>query len=298
MLAPIVIFIYDRLDVLVKTVDALKKNTLASESDLFVYSDGAKNQTDNENIKIIRDYIRTLDGFKTITLIEREKNFGLSASIIDGVTEIVNRYGKVIVLEDDLLTHPHFLTFMNDGLNAYENDPSVASIHGHVYPMKGLPKTFFLKGADCWGWATWKRGWENFELDGKKLLNALESRNLTYQFDFNHSYPYTKMLQDQIAGKNNSWAIRWYASAFLHDMLTLYPGKSFVRHIGYQGGTHFQWHGKFDPANGTLNKESYSFQKITVAPSAEAFRQFTFFFKKRKFIKLLRIMNIFLWMKQ
>ena len=140
------------------------------------------------------------------------------------------------MLEDDLLTSPYFLDFMNEGLSIYEEDEKVISIHGYVYPIsEKLPETFFLRGADCWGWATWKRGWDLFEPDGGLLLNKLEESKQTEEFDFNRSYPYTQMLKDQINGKTNSWAVRWYASAFLQNKYTLYPGKSLVSNIGGDG---------------------------------------------------------------
>jgi hypothetical protein len=129
---------------------------------------------------------------------------------------------------------------MNDALGLYNDNQEVISIHAYLYPVKKiLPETFFLRGADCWGWATWKRGWELFEPDGKKLLAELENKKLTYDFDFSGSYPYTQMLRNQIEGKNSSWAIRWYAAAYLKSKLTLYPGKSLIDNIGSDGsGTH------------------------------------------------------------
>lgn len=131
---------------------------------------------------------------------------------------------------------------MNEALNYYEKEEEVISIHGYIYPVASkLPETFFLKGADCWGWATWKRGWDLFEPDGKRLLDELRYRNLRKEFDFNGAYPYTKMLEDQIRGKNNSWAIRWHASAFLKGRLTLYPGRSLIQNIGTdESGTHLR----------------------------------------------------------
>jgi hypothetical protein len=181
-----------------------------------------------------------VQGFRSITIIERDKNLGLANSIIDGVTNIVNQYGKVIVLEDDMITSPYFLTYMNSGLTLYEKDERVASIHGYIYPVKNkLPDYFFLRGADCWGWATWKRGWDFFNSDGQFLLNEIKRQKLERLFNFNDSYDYTGMLQMQIDGKVSSWAIRWYASAFLADKYTLYPGISFVKNIGLDGsGTH------------------------------------------------------------
>ena len=232
-LAPIVLFVYNRTDHTKQTVEALQKNELASESELFIYSDAAKNEEAKNKVQEVRDYIHTIDGFKKITIIEREKNWGLADSIIDGVTKIVNEYGKIIVLEDDLVTSPYFLKFMNDALTMYENELKVASIHGYIYPIENLPETFFIKGADCWGWATWQDRWDIFEPNGQKLLEELKSTKLENEADFNGSYEFTKMLKDQIDGKNNSWAIRWYMSAFLKDMLTLYPGQSYVQNIGF-----------------------------------------------------------------
>ena len=155
---------------------------------------------------------------------------------MDGVSEVIKKYGIIIVLEDDIITSRYFLKYLNQGLNLYENEYDVISIHAWAYPVKKiLPETYFLKGADCQGWATWKRGWELFEPDGQKLLNEIEAKNLIKEFDFSGSYPYTQMLKDQIAGKNSSWAIRWYASAFLKNKLTLYPKESLIYNTGFDG---------------------------------------------------------------
>lgn len=238
-LAPIVLFTYNRLWHTKQTVEALQKNALANESELFIYSDGAKNDAVSLHVRNVREYLQTIEGFKKVTVIEREKNWGLANSIIDGVTNIVNKYGKIIVLEDDLVTSPCFLTYMNEALTLYENEPNVISIHGYIYPVTELPDTFFLKGADCWGWATWRRGWDRFEANGQKLLDEVYKHKLQKEADFDGAYAYTQMLKDQIQGKNNSWAIRWYFSALLQDALTLYPGKSYVQNIGLDGqGTH------------------------------------------------------------
>jgi len=238
-LAPIALFTYNRPWHTQQTVEALQKNKLASESELFIYSDDAKNDDARVSVDEVRKYIDNITGFKKITVIKRDKNWGLANSIIDGVTKIVNEYGRIIVLEDDLVTSPYFLKFMNEGLTMYENEDKVASIHGYIYPIDNLPNTFFIKGADCWGWATWKRAWDVFEPNGQKILDELKSRGLEKGADFNNSYGLTQMLKDQIKGKNNSWAVRWYMSAFLKDMLTLYPGKSYVQNIGDDdSGTH------------------------------------------------------------
>ena len=237
--APIVLFVYNRPRHTQQTVEALQKNKLASESELFIYSDDAKNDDARVSVDEVRKYIDNITGFKKITVIKRDKNWGLANSIIDGVTKIVNEYGRIIVLEDDLVTSPYFLKYMNTALDFYKNEKSVISIHGYIYPIENLPNSFFIKGADCWGWATWKNKWDMFEPDGQKLLNELKYRNLEKEADFNNSYGFTRMLKQQIKGKNNSWAVRWYMSAFLRDMLTLYPGKSYVQNIGNDdSGTH------------------------------------------------------------
>ena len=236
MPAPIALFTFNRLQHTRATIDALKKNMLATESDLWIFSDGPSSEGNILSVEKVRDYLRTVTGFKTVQIVEREKNYGLGNNIIDGVTQVVSDYGKVIVLEDDLITSPFFLQFMNDGLDIYENHEKVISIHGYILPVEEeLPETFFLKGADCLGWGTWLRSWKQFERDGKKLLNQLEAAGTKDEFDFGKAYPYTQMLKDQIEGKNNSWAIRWYASAFLKDLFTLYPFQSLVFHAGGDG---------------------------------------------------------------
>ncbi len=239
-LAPIILFVYNRLEHTKKTVESLQKNPLAKESEFFVFSDGPKNQSD-DRVAETRKYIDTISGFKNITIIKRERNLGLSQSIISGVSEVINKHKKAIVLEDDLVVSKYFLDYMNKALEMYEKEDRVISIHGYIYPTKEkLPDTFFIKGADCWGWATWERGWKLLETDGRKLLSQLEEVGGVNEFDFNGSYKFSQMLKRQVLGQTDSWAIRWYASAFLKNKLTLYPGHSLVQNIGLTGqeGTH------------------------------------------------------------
>jgi hypothetical protein len=197
------------------------------------------------------------------------------------VTEIVNQHDRIIVLEDDMVTSPGFIRYMNEALELYKDDDQVISIHGYEYPVRTtLPDTFFLKGADCWGWATWKRGWELFEPDGCKLLHDLYAQKLTHKFDFDGSYPFTKQLADQVKGKNNSWAIRWYASAFLGNKLTLYPGKSLVQNIGNDGsGTHCEARDEYAI---NLNKDTTPLHRITIAEDPDARKAVGDFLKSAK----------------
>ncbi|CAB5084804.1 sugar transferase [Olavius algarvensis associated proteobacterium Delta 3] len=238
--APIALFVYSRLGHARETVHALKNNQLASESDLIVFSDGPRSDRDVESVKQVRQYILGINGFKSVSVVLRDQNLGLSRSLISGVSQVLETYDRTIVLEDDIITSPFFLQYMNDGLNYYVDDERVISIHGYVLPVKyTLPETFFLIGTDCWGWGTWRRGWALFNSDGRYLLNELIKRKLVRQFDLDGAYPYTRMLKRQINGKNDSWAIRWYASAFLENKLTLYPGRSMIQNIGTDAsGTH------------------------------------------------------------
>jgi len=239
-LAPIALFTYNRPWHTRQTVEALHRNELASESDLYIFSDAAKDGDGKEAVAEVRRYIHEINGFNSVTLIERESNLGLANSIISGVTEVLERYGRIIVIEDDLMTSTYFLRFMNDGLNAYKDDDRVINIHAYTLPLnEDVPETFFLRGGGCWGWATWKRGWDLFDPDGASLLEALKRKGLMKRFDLKGGYAYTKMLRAQVNGRIDSWAIRWHASAFLKDKLSLYPGRSLVSNIGLDNsGTH------------------------------------------------------------
>jgi len=279
--APVVLFVYNRPDHTRLTVEALKKNAHAQESDLIVYSDAARSEKQTATVAEVRLYLRQITGFRAVTIVEREENMGLARSIIDGVTAIVNKYGRIIVLEDDMVTSPYFLTYMNDALDKYATVDRVVSIHGYVYPVeRPLPATFFLPGADCWGWATWQRGWDCFNGDGKYLLAELKRRKLARVFDYNGTYPFFRMLEDQTQGKNNSWAIRWYASAFLADKLTLYPGTSLVHNIGNDNsGTHCGESAELDTS---LSEAPISLGNIDIEPSLLARQAFEDFFRQGK----------------
>lgn len=241
--APIIVFVYNRPEHTRRTLKLLSQNYLASESDVFIFADGAKENASEDNLKKLNDtrkVIREEYDFKSVTITEAEKNKGLAPSVIAGVTDIVNRFGKCIVVEDDLDTSPYFLQYMNDALEVYKDTENVACIHGYVEPhTKQLPETFFLKGADCWGWATWKRAWDKFNPNGQELLDEIHHRKCERHFNFNNTYDYVGMLEDQIAGKNSSWAIRWLASAYLNGMYCLYPNETLVLNVGFDGsGTH------------------------------------------------------------
>lgn len=280
--APIALFVYKRPEHVRRTVEALLKNAEAAGSELTVFCDGPKNPEAAESVARVREYVKAIKGFAGLTVVERPENLGLARSIISGVTEMVEKYGRVIVMEDDLVSSPHFLRYMNDGLDTYAECESVASIHGYIYPLAEPLEceTFFLKGADCWGWATWARAWRFFEPDGKKLLAGLKQRNLTAEFDFDGSYGFTQMLEHQIAGLNNSWAIRWHASAFLRDMLTLYPARPLIDNIGNDAsGTHCSQTGEYRVEE--VSKTPIRVERIEIMPDARAFEAIKNYYRSR-----------------
>lgn len=280
-LAPIALFVYKRPRHTQQTLESLAANEGASESELFIFCDGPKRPEDAKAVEEVRRLVKSRQWCGKINIIERDKNLGLANSIISGVTQVVTAYGKIIVLEDDMVSSPYFLKFMNDALEFYETEERVISIHGYVYPIKTqLPETFFIKDTGCWGWATWKRGWDLFEADGQKLLKELEERRLTKKFDMNGSYNFTKMLRDQTQGKNDSWAIRWQASAFLKDKLTLFPGKSLIKNIGFDStGTHCNVTNSFDVE---VTMKPIKIEKISIQENPDGLKEFERYFKSIK----------------
>lgn len=290
--APIALFAYKRLGQLRRTVQSLLTNPEASATELYVFCDGAKDDVDLSAVSEVREFAANINGFRSVSVVLRHKNVGLARNIIDGVSKVTELHGRVIVIEDDLLLSQYFLRYMNDGLNLYSDDERVISIHGYVYPVQqALPEAFFLRGADCWGWATWRRGWALFNPDGQALLDELRRLNLTKAFDFNGAYSYSQMLEGQINGKNDSWAIRWYASAFLADKLTLYPGRSLVHNIGNDGsGTHCGNNSTHDAA---LSNSLINLSGVEVKHSELGFFAFERFFRRSKITLLSKVRHRF-----
>ena len=290
VLAPIVVFTYNRPEHTLRTLNALLMNPLANESDIIIYSDSARTANHNKAVDEVRSYLSELTGFRSIKVIHRDKNFGLAESIIQGVTEVLQQSEKVIVLEDDMVVSPYFLEYMNEALEQFVDDDRVISVHGYVYPVDiELPEAFFLPGADCWGWATWRRGWALFNSDGQYLLDELTRRGLLRSFDFNSASPHSKMLKEQIKGENDSWAVRWYASAFLANKLTLYPGRSLVNNIGNDSsGTHC---GDSDSMDVNLSETKINLNNIAVVPSQMGREAFEIFFRQSQKRLLHRLLG-------
>jgi hypothetical protein len=242
-LAPIVVFAYNRPHYLLETLQSLQANEEAKASKLFIYCDGPKANCTEATLEQI-EQVHLIAGREKwcgeVNVVISPANKGLATSIIEGVTEIVNKYGKVIVLEDDLVLSEYFLKYMNEALNKYEQCDKVASVTGYNFPIK-LPngpdfkETFFLKTICTLGWGVWKRSWQIYNSDAVFLLNEIKSKKLNYEFNFGNTYPYISMLKKAMIGKVSSWGIRWYASVFLNDKLTLFPSYSLINHIGNEG---------------------------------------------------------------
>ena len=217
-------------------MEALQKNELAKESLLFIFSDGPKNADDSEKVGKVRTYIKTITGFKDIQIEESQENRGLADSVIAGVTKIVNQFGKVIVLEDDLVTSPYFLLYMNQALSLYENDDKVASVSGYSYNPPGIQnETFFLVGQECLGWGTWKRAWAFFQPDTDILLGKICASPFRRNLFAPKGFQLFDLLCAQRFGHVSSWAVRWEYSIILENKLTLYPRERLITHIGYEG---------------------------------------------------------------
>tara|TARA_B100000965_G_scaffold282231_1_gene240105 strand:- start:1249 stop:2160 length:912 start_codon:yes stop_codon:yes gene_type:complete len=240
-LAPIIFFVYNRPKHTKISIEFLKKNELAKESEIIIFSDGPRdNDEDKRKVQEVRNILHEINGFKKKKIILRENNFGLYKNFVNGITEACNNYNKIIVLEDDNKTSKYFLNFINDGLNLYENDHSVCSINGWFYPKKNdFKDTFFLLGGNTWGWGTWKRAWDKFNPDTGYLINEIKKKNLVKKFNLNNSFNYFKMLEKRHQELNDSHTIIWKASTFLNQMYSLYPNTSLVENIGFDGlGTH------------------------------------------------------------
>lgn len=238
--APIALFVYNRPVHTERTLTFLKKNTLAAESRLFIFSDGPKSANDEEKVAEVRELIKNIDGFHSVEIILRQENLGLAENIISGVSRLVKDYGTVIVLEDDLVTSPYTLQYFNQALSIYKNTPEVMHIGAYMYPLgkQHLPETFFYRAATSWGWATWERAWDLFEPDIDKLMSQFDKKK-KWDFSIEGTMNFWKQMRQFKQGKNNSWAIRWYASIFLHGGLTLNPAHSLVNNIGHDGtGVH------------------------------------------------------------
>ncbi|QEM06341.1 glycosyltransferase family 2 protein [Mucilaginibacter rubeus] len=287
-LAPIALFVYNRPDHTRRTISYLQQNLLADESRLYIFCDAAKTDADKPKVEQVRQLVKDVSGFKSVKIILRNHNLGLAESIISGVTQLVYEYGKVIVFEDDLLSSPYTLQYFNDALTKYANQEQVMHIGAYMYNLhdKKLPETFFYRAATSWGWATWARAWKNFEPDVDKLIAQFDTLKIA-RFSIEGKMNFWKQIEQFKAGKNNSWAIRWYASIFLKNGLTLNPSQSLIQNIGHDGtGVHSN---KEDMYHVQMGRKQVTQFPDTIEENEEAYKAIKNFLANRKGTLLQRI---------
>lgn len=237
--APIAFFAFNRPAHAARTLAALAGNPEAAQSDLHIFVDAPRNESDRPKVAEMVRVAEETRGFATVTVHAASHNLGLYRSITTGVTRLMDRQGRAIVVEDDVLVSRHFLAYMNEALDRYADDARVGCIHGYSPGSLVLPEYFFLRGADCWGWASWTDRWSQFRPDATALLQELRQRRQVADFCASHGYRSLQLLCDRALGRNQSWAILWHASMFLAGAHTLHPGRSFVANIGNDGsGVH------------------------------------------------------------
>ncbi|RED48934.1 glycosyltransferase [Seonamhaeicola aphaedonensis] len=239
-LAPICLFTYNRKQETIRTIEALKNNFLANKSELFIFSDGYKNNNDKKSVLELRNYLKTISGFKSIEIIESNQNKGLANSIIYGVNTIIQKYDKVIVLEDDLVTTRNFLDFMNQSLNYYFDDDRIQSINGYSLKINCESGVYFHQRTFPWGWATWNDRWSEDIFNYQSIEELIKSDpQLLRKFNKKCGVDMARMLKNAISGTINSWYIRWALNHFINKNYAVFPSSSFIVNIGFDlQGTH------------------------------------------------------------
>jgi len=241
-LAPIAFFAYKRPEHTRKALESLSQNEGAELSELFIYCDAAKRPEDVGAVNAVREVARSKQWCGKVHIIEHELNHGCNKSIVHGVTRTCQEFGRVIVVEDDLIFSPYFLNYMNVALDLYQDENQVMQISGYMFPvdLKSLKiDALFLPSISSWGWATWQRAWNSYDPEMKAYEQLKSDRKMIHKFDLYGAYPYFNMLEEHIEKNIDTWDIQWYLSTFMLNGLILYPKRSLVKNIGFDGsGTH------------------------------------------------------------
>ena len=294
MLAPICLFTYNRLDETLKTLNALQKNYLAPESDLYIFSDGSKDENDLLKVNAVRSHLQNVSGFKSVTFYKSEENKGLANSIIYGVSQVLGKYEKVIVLEDDLITFPNFLNFMNQALSFYKADSNIQSVNGYSLYLKNKKDgVYFQHRTLSWGWATWKDRWNVDLFDKEQLRDIIKSKpTLLKEFQRKCGYDIPKMLKDSIADKNDSWYVRWAFDHFRNKHYAVFPVYSFIINIGHnKDATHCKGINTY--VSSPLNTEKIEFEFPIFQPADRKIStEFLYYFSRiYKFIFRIKLLK-------
>ena len=240
-MAPVVVFAYNRADKIKSCVDALLMCDGHEEAEVYIYSDGGKGESDKEAVGQVRKCLDSYErghGFKSLSIIKRKENLGLAGNVISGVSEIIERYGRVIVLEDDLIVTADFLDFMNEALDFYEGDEDIWSVTGFSEPIGDFTgyghDVYYSYRGSSYGWGTWSDRWESVDWDIKGYDKVMSDKILRKNFE-RGGRDLTRILKDQRMGLVDSWAIRWCLSQSLQNKYTVYPVRSFIFNSGYDG---------------------------------------------------------------
>lgn len=241
MLAPVIVFAYNRQKHIERTLEELSKNRLAQETNVYVFVDGPKKDIDIEKVKAVQKTVTEFGRkklFKTVTVEFSEKNKGLANSIIGGVTKVIQKEKKVIVLEDDLLTAPDFLEYMNQGLDYYEKDCNVGAISAVSPALRkkirienGIYKS--RTGNSC-GWGTWEHIWKDVDWEVTDYNDFIGDVNKQKMFN-QIQYGIADILKRKMDGEISSWAVCWDYYFWKKSLWTIYPIKSHISNIGFDG---------------------------------------------------------------
>jgi hypothetical protein len=292
-LSPICLFVYNRLKETRLTVEALQQNYIASDTELFIFADGSKNENTFSKVESVRQYIKTINGFKSVKIIESSENKGLANSIINGVSQLLESYESVIVIEDDLISAPNFLNFMNQALSFYRHDQNIQSISGYSMALKNKTEgVYFQRRPGSWGWATWKDRWNTniFNKENLKIEIRLNPQILKlFKRESGNDMP--KMLIDSINNQNDSWYVRWAFSHFRENHFAVFPARSFIQNIGFSlDSTHCKGINTFNSIPIDNQIQLFHFSTFAIPNKKESHEFINYFTKSHKIffrIKLL-----------
>lgn len=238
--APVILFAYNRPEHLAKTIHTLAKCELAAQSRVIVMIDGPRNEEDRRKQERMLFDLDVVSGFANLDVRTRKINVGLEQNISTGITAVMAEYGRAIIMEDDILVSPHFLRFMNDALDFYEDKKQIWHISGWNFPVPAadLPSSFLWRTALGWGWATWADRWQHYKRDPDALIQRLDQIDIQ-QFNLYGCFDFWDQVVKNVSGQLHTWAVFWYSTIFEQGGLCLNPTKAMTTNIGFDGaGTH------------------------------------------------------------
>ena len=294
-LSPIVLFVYNRPNHTLKLLESLERNELANNSTLYIFCDGPKTLTTNDDlllIQLVRDIIKSKQWCKEVIIKESDVNRGLANSIIFGVTNVISKYGKAIILEDDLILSKYFLKYMNESLKKYESVENIKQISGFQFPLNydHTESASFLPIVTSWGWATWRRVWFEINFYPNDWYSFIKNKKEVNKFNLYGSYPYSKMLKNQMKKKDyGSWGIRFYYSVFRSNGLAVFPDYPLVQHTddGFSG-THKSDYINLNTTNWNMDYAINTFPEIYTINTAMYTHLINFYKQRKSFIGIIK----------